>query len=664
MGCKNSIDPREVLRRIIRNIIQRNLRILENQVKLLKTYDLAVWEGVARGFIRAISFIKLGKRVLRNSRFEDEMNEMLLNMYRRALNVAYKGKNPSHRAKALAKIARAGIHVGYSKVYNILDEAVKNLEAITDDVERIKVASYVLFEISRILSGVQRDRKMLKVSDETLGKIEEIAQSVYKRAISWISVLNSPAEKARCLAYLAEGIRDLSIVVKTDKYETKWLDVQEAEVLAKESLQEAELIDDPYSKGIVKTYVAYLYSTLSMDLRDSAERLYEDATEIALKLSKKDEKQAGELLGEIAFTKALIGLEDEAEALFHEACIIALQCPYVQNVLTALKIAELAGKGRLARILGELLEDYILPTIRSIREELSQIALIAIASDVAAWVDLGWGARLAMNAAEDLWMHMPEDIQNGEQIYLIALAAQKSAFAEPEAAWRIFDFLVSSLRSESWQLPLFVTHVSLEWIGKAYAVLKEIPAFYDIFKRELRIYLEELQKNTHRDIFVIGLIDLASGIGSSDKEFAIKLIERAMRLSQGRKIESVALGRIIKAAAKINDGLSEVYINEATKRAESLQEFEDIINYLTKILKELIPSEQSKKIAKIIVDIITEASTRDVVVSKSVKKFLKLLRRVDAAWANEIEELIKEEKRLPECGERRSSRNIICDEKP
>jgi len=81
-------------------------------------------------------------------------------------------------------------------------------------------------------------------------------------------------------------------------------------------------------------------------------------------------------------------------------------------------------------------------------------------------------------------------------------------------------------------------------------------------------------------------------------------------------------------------------------------------------LKELIPSEQSKKIAKIIVDIITEASTRDVVVSKSVKKFLKLLRRVDAAWANEIEELIKEEKRLPECGERRSSRNIICDEKP
>ncbi len=643
MGCKGRLDPREVLRRIIKNIIQRNLRLLDNQVRLLRTYDLAVWESLSQGFIRANKFVKLSRKIFKDDKFEAEAREIIQSLFDRALRILRKGKNPDHRARALGKLIRTGILMNFSDINMLLDQATESLEEIESKLDRVKTASYLLFEVGRAINMMSKEEKANSEFKEFMPQLEKFAQSVYEKIITCISMMDKPEERAKALAYLAEGIRDLSIVVKRENNKVEWLDVHEAELAAQESLKEAESVNDFYVRGVIKSYVAYLYYTLSLDLRDKAEVLYEEAVELAIKNSSKNEKDASDLLGQIAFTKALTGQEGESETLFQEACIIALRCPDPDNILTALKIADLAGKSRMIRTAGELLDQYIIPAIRSIKDEIKRAALMAVAADAAAWVDMGWGARLAVSAAEDLWMYSPEDLKDGKDLYLLALGAVKAAFADADSAWRILDFILSILRSDLVRLPFFIDYISLEWFGKAYRELKTIPSFLSVFKKELREYLNDLRKVLDKATLSIVLADLAYGIGDSDKKYVIKLLDEAIKNAAETNMESKVFGKVIKAAYTANLSLVESYMNEVLKRAEQLNDFDETISYLLDVLEELIDVDFARKFAKIIVDIVSEASVK-VKSSKIVNRFIRLLKKIDVAWANEIQDLIREQR--------------------
>jgi len=661
MKCKRRVDPREVLRRIIKNTIQKNLQVIDGQLKSLGTYDAILWENVANGFIRAVRFMKIGSRILEDEKFTDEMNSILLSLYTKSLNSVYRSRNPPHKARALFKIARAGAYVGYEKLDKLLEDGLRIVDSIDDLVNKTKTISYMLFEIGKMISTIKKRKDLTR--DKILERIESIAQEAFKKAISWIEIIETVQERAKALSYLAEGIRDLSIVVKTDTYGMKWLDTHEAEALANKSLEESIFVEDEFSRGLIKTYVAYLYYTLSIELREKAENLFDDAIEIALKLLRENPKKAGEMLGEIAFTKALLGMEEEAEALFQEACIITLKCPEIDNILTALKIAELAGKGRLLRTVSELLGDYILQIIRELDDEISMIALQAIAADIAIWVDFGWGARLAINAAEELWAYEPYDISNGKQIYLLALGAQKSAFAEPEAAWRIFEFIISGLKNSAWDDIFFVRNISLEWLGRAYSALKEIPIFYEVLEEELLKYLSRLSRILHKEVFAIELTNLATGIGRSNRKLSVSFIEKAIQLAKNTSAETSVFGKAIQVLEKLDENLYENYINEIIKRAELKASLEETIDYLNGIIKGLKSMHSKTKIAKVIVDIITEASASDIVDSPAVKRFLKTLRRIDKSWANEIEELVDEVRRYSRFHRKTTKRTIRYGEK-
>ncbi len=645
MGCKGRLDLREVLRRIIKNIIQRNLRLLDNQVRALKTYDLAVWEALSQGFLRAYKFVKISKKIIETDKeFEKQARDIISTLFERALKVMEKGKNPQHKTRALAKMIRTAVLIDMRDIKDIVRQTRKTLEEIEDDLDRIKTASYVLFEIGRAFNALNKKESANVDLNEIREQLEKFVQEIYNKTITWISVLDSPESRAKALAFLAEGIRDLSITVKREDNKVEWLDVHEAEIAAQESLREVESISDFYARGIIKSYVAYLYSTLSMDLRDTAEKLYEEAIEIALKNAVKDENKAADLLGQIAFTKALIGQENEAETLFQEACILSLKCPDIDNILTSLKIADLAGKSRMLRTASEVLDQYIIPTIRSLKDGIKRAGLIAIASDVAAWIDIGWGARLAMNAAEEIWMYSPEDVKDGEQIYLLSLGATKAAFSDPDAAWRIFDYVLSILRSDVARLSFFTDYISLEWFGKSYEELKSIPAFHSVFKKELKRYLSDLKRIIPREKFSLALLDLAYGIGTSDKKYVVELIERAIKNDLRTNIESMIFGRAIKVASAVSTSLLDNYLSEALKRAEQSGDFESTMNYLITVLEQVIETNLSRKLAKIIIDIISEAEPRTITLSNSIKRFIEILKKIDMAWANEIQDLIKEER--------------------
>jgi len=644
MGCKGRLDPREVLRRIIKNIIQRNLRLLNNQVKLLRTYDLAVWESLSQGFIRASKFVKLSKKIIDDSKFEAEAREIISSLFDRAIKILEKGRNPDHKARALGKAIRTAVLIGMSDIKSLISHAIKSLNEIDSELDRARTASYLLFEVGRTINMLSKEERARREVISLMEHLERFAQNIYEKIITCITILDNPESRAKALAYLAEGIRDLSIIVRREDNKVEWLDVHEAELVAKESLREAESINDFYVRGIIKSYVAYLYYTLSLDLRDTAEKLYDEAVALAIKSVSKNGREAADLLGQIAFTKALIGQEGESETLFQEACVIALKCPNIENILTALRIADLAGKSRMLRTAGELLDQYIIPSIRSIKDGIKRAALMAVAADVAAWIDMSWGARLAINAAEEVWMYSPEDLKDGEEMYLLALGASKAAFADPDSAWRILDFVLSILRSDLARLSFFTDYISLEWFGKAYRELKVIPAFWSIFRKELKAYLNELRKTLSREKFSMALIDLAYGIGESDKKYVIELLDRAVKSALGKELESKILGRAIKAAQSANVSLSDNYINEMLKRAEQLNDFDETMNYLLDALEELIETDSARKLAKIIVDIVSEADPRVKSVSKSIHRFIKLLRRIDVAWANEIKDLIKEER--------------------
>lgn len=664
MRCKSTIDPRKVLQRIIKNMITRNIRTIETQLALLETYDIALWESIARGFIRAVNFAKLGAKMLNDDNFLDETIEYLIGYYRKILNLAMRSKNLTHKSKTLSKMGRAGIFIGYENVPKIFEEAYRAFIDVRDIEEKIKTGSYLLFETGKVISFLRNKRKSEEnCNDEILRKIEDVAQKSFKIVISYVELLQDHAKKAKALSYISEGIRELSIIVKENKYETTWLDVHKAEIIASESLKNADLVNSTFLEGIIKTYVAYIYYTLSSDTRSKAETLYDDAIELALKLARENTKRAGELLGEIAFTKALTGDNEEAEILFHEACLLALKCPRPSNILSAIKIAELAGKSRLTRIAAELLEDYIIPAIKSLKESLAQVALLGIVSDVAAWVDLGWGARIALNAAEELWLHSPDDLRKGMEIYLLALAAQKSALPNPDAAWRILNFLISGLKRESWRLPMFLYNISLKWLGRAYVTLMEIPSFFRIFKKELDNYIRALKENVDDELYYKALLEIAEGVGSADKELSISLVDESIKGAVGTSIEAKIYGMAIKVAGLISDNLVESYLSDIVKKAEELGSLEESINYLISILREAIPSNSAVKIAKIIVDMLTDIEARKKISKPILIRFVRILRKINSSWAEEIDAMFMEERRYMGCTEPKNKQNVVCEDK-
>ena len=647
MKCKKKINLRDLLQRIIRQLIQRNLNIIEDQLNQLGTYDIAIWEGLTRGFVRSMNLIRLGTKLLKKNSFAQQAQRVLLRYFEKCLEIADRGENPNQKARALAKLARAGIFLPYPGVGDIFRKATDEIYNISDILDRIRAGSYILFEISRIYYFRERKKDEIVIGDDDLKIIENLGRRIYEEILTWIDLIPDVAEKAKSLVILSESIRDFTTIVSSNEKRVQWIDTNEAEILANESLKASEILDDPYEKGIIKAYVGYLYGSLAPDLRESSQMLINQALEIAFSLARENLKLAGKLLGEIAYIKALMGNEDEAEVLFNEACLLTLKCPEIENVLVALNIAELSGKARLVRVTGELLEDYILPIIHSINDDVRHIALKAIASDVAAWVDSGWGARLAESASEEIWSLDPLDVFDGEQVYLLALGAAKSAFASPSASWRILDFIISGLRSDLWANTLFIKAITFEWFGKALGALKDIPYLYNTLRDEFIAYFTKIKTSSNQRFIPVALAEFASGLANADVTLSQTLLEEAIKGAQGTNLETYVFAKAIMIAEKISSALNEHYLSEILKVAENKLSLDETVDYLNDILRTLIKSRSrsKRKIAKFIVDIITDSKESEITNSKAVKRFIKILRKIDSSWANEIDAMVREVRR-------------------
>ncbi|MHA1589223.1 MAG: hypothetical protein ACTSVA_01280 [Candidatus Njordarchaeales archaeon] len=641
--CRARLNPREHIQRIIKYMIIRNQDTIKDHLNYLGTYDPAVWESIARGFQKVINFARLSSQILQDESVIDWTQEILLRRFRELKALVELSVNPIHKIRGLAKLARGVLFLAPKEAIDLLSSAAEGLNNIGDLEERIRSASYLLFEIGYMLRKKDSVFSKERIPTTYVAELEKIARKIAERSFQWISYITSPVIRARALAFLSEGMRNLSLVIQQGEYGVKWIDTSEAEAMASLALKEIEATENIFEKALVKVYVGYLFATLSYDLADTAERLFDDALRIALELIRDDARKAGRILGEIAYCKVFLGDEDSAESLFEEGVATSLKCPDWRGVTTSLYITELAARARLYRIAAELLEDHILPIINNQEDRIKAAALKGVAADIAAWIDTGWAARLAQNGAEELWTHPPSVIFEGEQVYLIGLAAAKSAFADPDASWRFMDYLVTLLRDDNW-IEDSIEYVSPYWWGRAYSALIDMPKLANYFKRILLETLYVLEDMLNEEEFAKILIEVAHGIGKGNVELARELIEKGIRLALDKPSEPILLGKALKALEEFAISLSDSLLNEIQKRAESKESPTEILDYLTKAIKASRPSKGSLKLAQTSVDILSETPPNKIPIEK-IRAFLKVLKTLDPSWASEVSSMIEETRR-------------------
>ncbi|MHA1616237.1 MAG: hypothetical protein ACTSX9_02905 [Candidatus Njordarchaeales archaeon] len=642
-NCKARFNPREHIQRIIRFLISRNREVIEEQLSYLGTYDPAVWESITRGFQKVINFSRLASQILEDETVIDWAQETLLRIFRSLSSIVRKAQNPVHEIRGLAKLARGAILIIPQETILLLSEAVKKLESIEDLEERVRSASYLLFEIGYMLKKRGSVFSPEKIPHTYISQLEKIAKEIAEKALNWVSYISSPTVRARTLAFLSEGMRNLNIVIQQGEYGVKWLDTNEAEAMASLALKEAENVDEEYEKAMIKVYVGYLFASLSYDLASRGEELFNDALKIALELIRKDPRKAGRIIGEIGYCKAFLGDDDTAETLFEEGVATSLKCPDWEGILTALNIAESAARARMYRVAAELLEDHILQLIDNLKDRIEAAALKGVAADIIAWIDSNWAARLAQNGAEELWTFHPLSISKGEHLYLIGLASAKSAFAEPDASWRYLDFLLTLLREDVWLDREFVESISPFWLGKAYSALVPIPRLLRVFKKALLETLSSMENSYGEEVLAKILIEVARGIGRSDTKFAKELLDRGIMLSLDKPSEPTLLGKALRVAEEIDSPLTEVLLNEIQRRAEMREFPSDVIDYLTKAIESARTSKGATKLAQASVDIIYEVNPQKISPEK-LKRFLRVLKLIDPSWASEVALMIEEER--------------------
>ena len=647
MSNNNTRFLLKTLRKLTEDMIDENLGEINAQLNILGTYDVAIWENTANGFMRINRLLSLLKKTELSQNVLSGIERSVDSRLESAMDLVFSSKNPYHVTLALSSMLFPAYELSYEKFESSLEEAVKIIDEIPENDRKIRGISRILSAISRIFYEKRKEKAW---RDDFL---QSIAGELSKKAFELLNAEKDELKRTALLISFADAIKSMGITVKKDDLKVIWIDADKAENLAFEALERVKNLDK-FSASLIKARIAYLLRSLSIDLASKANELFDEAITTAIELSMSDPIKAGHILGEVAFYKAVFGEEDEAEVFFEQSIVAVLSGRGINQIIDALIILEKAGRAKLGQKVISMLEDYVLPKINAIKDPFIRIGLKAYAADVASWASFNYGERLLEQAISELFYYEPVDVKSSVQIYYLALGTGRAAFTSAEKSIYLLEFIIDFLSLLRDFPSVYVPKQDFYWIGKALASLKDVPEFYDKMFSAISDVLRSALEILSDALFIDILLDLAIGFRNRDVEVVSRFMNFFFKNIDFISRKPKLIAKLSKYAKIVGEEYYQGVIRAAQEHLEMLDNPKEIVFYLHKFFDNA-DSETAEELLRYSLDLFMEMENEVRSVEKSIiTSFIERAKEINPKIAEGLEEIMNVEERA-----RRSIRSDV-----
>ncbi len=638
MSNNNTRFLLKTLRKLTEDMIDENLGEINAQLNMLGTYDVAIWESTAHGFIRINKILSLLKKTELSQNVINGIERSVTNRLESAMDLIFLSRNPYHVTLAFSSMLFPAYELSYEKFESSLEEIIKIIDEIPENDRKVRAISRILGAISRIFYEKRKERAW---KDDFL---QSIAEELSKKAFQLLDAEKDELKRTALLISFADAIKNMGITVKKDDLKVTWIDADKAENLAFEALERVKNLDK-FSASLIKARIAYLLRSLSIDLASKANELFDEAITTAIELSAKDPVKTGHILGEVAFYKAVLGDEDEAEVFFEQSIIAVLSGRGISQIIDALIILEKAGRAKLGQKVISMLEDYILPRINAIRDPFIRIGLKAYAADVASWVSFDYGERLLEQTISELFYYEPVDVKSSIQIYYLALGTGRAAFTSAEKSIYLLEFIIDYLSLLRDFPSVYVPKQDFYWIGKALASLRDVPEYYDRMFSAISDVLRSALEVLSDTLFIDILLDLAIGFRNKDAEVVNRFMSFFFKNIDSISKKPKLIAKLSRYAKLIGEEYYQGVVRAIQEHIERMNNPKEIIFYLHKFFDNA-DSETAEELLRYSLDLFMEMEDEVRSMERSVvTSFIERAREINPKIAEGLEEIMNVEER-------------------
>ncbi|MCR8453961.1 MAG: hypothetical protein NDP13_03130 [Crenarchaeota archaeon] len=682
---KKDVDLVQHFRKLILKDLKPLTSMLSEQVTFLKTFSRFFPNMLSLSVNSAINKVSLLYRLEDSSVVDEEVVSTISQTLNEMKVYIESSKAPNKlKAESLSVITAANLALGdYKNALSIVKKTTKLIDLIKDPVSRSVAIRMVLSNLGSINRLIRRE--FVNLPDEVVGQIASAFAQVVGKNLSEADLIQNSFTRGIIYANLGFGATMFHTIVNRGTI-AEWFDVNQAQRLALDSLNEAEKTSNWYEKALLLADSSTVLAITGEDTVNLANEKFNEAAELAFKHISDNPKKAAYVIGRIAYDKAFTKFYIDSDKLFYESVAILIETLGVEKGISTIRdILRLIIKARYYYVAYEIIKDWILPMTSKIQSSCSKARLLATCSHIALPISTNWASTLAgesiltiRNVIEDSTLTqysrtlISENISHIDSILGCIPALLEAAYVLPHESRKIiskaesiiemiFRTCMIGIKGKGTYKSVHIKTLSRN-LGKALASVKPIPAFYEALSETSYRLLQELGKALKTESLINRIYDaliyasFAHGISKGDPSKAAsiakgvidklfiydknmwrfkdeKLLERLAKNGSLTELIGDVIGSLVEVCFKVGGSLRDTL----SKIIVDLSEYIEHGRY-TKLLTNALSKIRSRIIArKLLMNVINVLVDEKKIQREDLSgDFLRAIKNIDPVLARNI----------------------------
>lgn len=595
---------------------------------------------------------------------------------------------PELKARSTACLAVANLMLdNYEKTLDLAKLTTKYIDAIKFPVRRSTAIRDVLYFIGNISRYSKRDQ--IDIPDEILNELSTLLSQAVEKNIVEANLVQDPYKRALIYTNLGFGSRMFHTVVKIG-VQAEWFDINQAQRLALDALNEIKRIDDWYKRSIIMADAATVLAISGEDTVGLAREKFDEATEISFKKIDDDPLRAAYVLGRIAYDKAYTRFYLDSDKYFFESIAILLEADDLERTMPIIfKILKLAGKVRYFYVIYEVIRDWLLPLVDKVPDVILRARFLSVISHLAIPVSTNWAISIARESLShirniidyefipiyDDYSFMDRPLRHALTLLDLLPTLINTSYAIPQDTSSLMDHIISIIvrltNLYTQDIPKRHKRITnddlltfMRKMGRIIAILRSAPRISKHLTKHMMEFLLRLKRAYSLILgndsiylslpslnFIYGLSLIRSDLATEllleeiknifsyekntwilrDSEFLSKLANNKSLLEQFADI----LRLIVEVGFRINKNVRTITIDLLIDLSEQMEH-----HVYTRLLTRLLEKIRDQQIAKsILINIFNVLIDEEKISKKDLpRKFYRIVRNIDPVYAKFIME--------------------------